>query len=179
MKNTWRILGAVAALTLGACTDDNGGGGGGSGGSCTGNFSGAVTATVRTCTVTAAKLANGQLLYTIEIEPATGGTLSSVDNVIISVLGDAKAATYSGADVKQATGTVISTDGEKEYKLQLGYAGEALGSATLTINAVPAGQPVGNTTQYAGFGGTAQVKYTAATGVGHTGDVNLSLTFKR
>ena len=56
MKKTWRILGAVAALTLGACTgggDGGEGGNGGSTGSCTGTFSGAVTANVGTCSVSA------------------------------------------------------------------------------------------------------------------------------
>jgi hypothetical protein len=178
MKNTWRILGAVVALSLAACEENNDGGGGTTpGATCTGSFSGALTGNVRTCTVKAAKLANGQLQYTIEVEPASGATVSSVSDVLIAVLGDAKTGTYSGTDVKEATSTVISTDGDKQYELQLGVGGETLGAATLTLTAVPSAA-VGPT-QVEGFSGSAQIRYSAAADSGNTGTVDLSLTFKR
>jgi hypothetical protein len=178
MKNTWRILGAVAALTLGACTGGGDGGENGNGGgtgSCTGTFSGAVTANVGTCSVSAVKIpSTGQLQFTIKLTPATGTSITRASNVILTVLGDAKTATYSGADFKEGLGTIetASTD----YELQIITGSQTLGSATLTIDSVPAGTPVGDRTNYESFGGNAQIKFVPTSG---TGEVNLALTFKR
>jgi hypothetical protein len=183
MKNTWRILAAVTALSLAACPgDDDEDGDTGTSGSCTGTFSGAVTGTVRSCTVTAAKLAtNGELIYTITVEPAAGsGTVKNVDDIILSLSGEPTKGTFSGTTIREATGSVYSTDQEKQYDLQLGF-GEAstLGSATLVIDAVPTGQDEGADTYYEGFGGRAQIRYEASPTYSHTGTVDLSLTFKR
>ena len=182
MKNTWRILGAVAALTLGPCTGggDGGGdgnGGGGTGATCTGTFSGAVTGNVGTCSMTAVKIpSTGQLQFTIEFKPATGTGLSTDEvSTIITVLGDAKTATYSGADIKEGLGTLYTTD-NKAYELEILGGTQRYGSATLTIDSVPAGTPVGERTNYAGFGGNAQIKFSTTNA---TGDINLALTFKR
>ncbi len=180
MKNTWRILAAVAALSLAACDDDNNGGDTGTGGgSCTGTFSGAVTGTVRSCTVTAAKLStNGQLLYTLTVEPATGsGTLKSADDIIITLMGNPTKGTFSGTSIIEATGSVYSTDQDKQYDLSLGF-GADLGAASLTIDTVPTGRDEGADTYYAGFGGRAQIKFDASPVYDHTGSVDLSLTFK-
>jgi hypothetical protein len=181
MKNTWRILGAVAALTLGACTGGGDGGEGGNGagtGSCMGTFSGAVTGNVGSCSITAVKIpSTGQLQFTIKFKPASGLPIPSDKDIstIVTVLGDAKAATYSGADIKEGLGTIYTTD-NKAYELQITSAGTRYGSATLTIDSVPTGTPVGERTNYAGFGGNAQLKFSTTNA---TGDINLALTFTR
>jgi hypothetical protein len=183
MKNTWRILGAVVALALAACTEENGGDGGGGGtttGTCTGTFSGAITGTVRSCTVEATKFANNnEIDFTIEITPATGsGTLKSVDNLIITLTGDVKTGTFTGATLKNATGSVFSTDADKQYDVQLGFGGD-IGTASLTLDAVPAPTNTGGNLNYQGFSGSTQVKFDAPPTADYTGSVNLSLTFKR
>ena len=182
MKNTWRILAAVAALSLAACTDDDEDGGGGTGGgSCTGTFTGAVTGSVGSCTVTATKLdTNGELLYTIRVEPAVGsGTVKSVDDIIITLSSknDPAKGSFTGTAIREATGSVYSTDQDKQYDLQLGF-GADLGSASLTIDSVPTGKDEGADTLYEGFGGRAQIKYDASPIQDYTGSVELALTFK-
>ncbi|HEX8436325.1 hypothetical protein [Archangium sp.] len=180
MKNTWRILAAVAALSLAACpSDENGGGNGTGSGSCTGTISGALTGSVRTCTVMAEKLAtNGELLYTITIEPATSGDVETIDDIIVSFMGDPKTGTFSGSAFRQFTGSIFGKDGNKQFDVQLGF-NDNRGSATLVIDSVPTGEPAGNNTVYKGFNGRAQIQYTATPGTDSTGTVDLSLTFKR
>jgi hypothetical protein len=180
MKNTWRILAAVAALSLAACDDNNEDGDTGSGsGSCTGTFSGAVTGTVRSCTVTAAKLdTNGQLLYTLTVVPAAGsGSIKSADDIIITLMGNPTKGSFSGTSIIEATGSVYSTDQDKQYDLSLGF-GADLGAVSLTIESVPTGRDEGAETYYAGFGGKALVKFDASPSYDYTGSVDLSLTFK-
>jgi outer membrane lipoprotein SlyB len=178
MKNTWRILAAVTALSLAACPGDDGGDGGNGTGSCTGAFSGALTGTVRSCSVEAEKLAtNGQTIYTITVEPATGGAIESVDDIKLTFTSDPKTGTFSGAAIKEATGSVFGTGGDKQFDVQLGFSDDR-GAVTLVIDSVPAGEAAGNDTIYQGFGGRAQIQYAATPGTASSGTVDLSLTFK-
>ncbi|MFY0529391.1 hypothetical protein ACN28I_41580 [Archangium gephyra] len=176
MRKTLRILGAVVALSLGACVDPGDGGGDGNT-VCTGTYSGAITGRVSFCSLEATKLANGQLQYFLQIDPEQGsGNVSGSDGVLITLTGDPKTGTLTGSAVTQILGTVTSTD-DKEYSVQKGAA-ENLGSLSLTIDSVPAGQAAGTGTLYQWFGGKAQIQYAAAAGAGYTGTVNLSLEFK-
>lgn len=175
MRKTWRILGAVLALSLGACPGDGDGDGDGNT-ACTGTYSGAITGRVSFCSLEATKLPNGQLQYFLQIDPEQGsGNVSSSDGVLITLTGDPKTGTLTGSSVTQILGSVTAID-DKEYSVQKGTA-ETLGTLSLTINSVPSGQAAGTGTLYQWFGGNAQIQYAAAAGAGYTGTVNLSLEF--
>ncbi|QRK08210.1 hypothetical protein JQX13_51205 [Archangium violaceum] len=186
MRKTWWTLGSVVALSLAACGGNNGGGNNGGGNDagtgtevvCTGTFSGAVTGKVKFCSLEAATLANGQLQYSLQIEPEEGsGTIESSDTLLLFMSGDPKTGTYSaGNGITQALGGVESTDG-KRYSVQLS-SGSGIGAVTLTIDSVPAGKDSGGNTLYEWFGGKAQIQYAPPEGSDYSGTVNLSLDFK-
>ena len=176
MKKTWRILGAVMALSLGACEDPGDGGGDGNT-VCTGTYSGAITGRVSFCSLQATRLANGQLQYSLVIEPEQGsGNVESSDTLLLTLTGEPKTGTLTGSSLTQVLGSVFSAD-DKQYSVQQGV-GENLGSVSLTIDSVPSGQSTGNGTLYQWFGGKAQIRYAAAASAGYTGTVDLSLEFK-
>jgi hypothetical protein len=174
MKETWRSLAVLVALSLAACGD-----GENDTTVCTGTYSGAVTGRVQFCSLEATRLANGQLQYSLQIEPQPGsGTVDSSDNVLLILSGEPRTGTYTGSAISQALGSVYSTD-DKQYSLQQGVGGESLGSVTLTVESVPDGQNLGNgNTLYQWFGGKAQIRYAAPASAGYTGTVDLTLDFK-
>ncbi|HEX5748586.1 MAG TPA: hypothetical protein VFZ09_20265 [Archangium sp.] len=178
MREMWRNLGAVLALSLAACGDPNDGGGNGNT-VCTGTYSGALTGRVSFCSLEATRLASGQLQYNLQIDPAPGsGTVQSNDNILITLTGEPKTGTLTGTAISQALGSVYSSN-DRQYTLQQGLGGESLGLVSLTIDSVPGGQSAGNgNTLYQWFGGKAQIRYAAPAGAGYTGTVDLSLDFK-
>lgn len=176
MKTMWKLVGSLAVLSLAAC------GGGGSSNEttvCTGTISGAVTGTVKFCSLEASKLNTGDLVYTLSIEPASGGTIdSNGGSLVFYTSGDPKTGTLSGTAISQATGSLNSTSGN-QYVVQQGLGGTNLGSVSLTIDSVPTKQDAGNgNALYQWFGGKATLQYAPPEGSSYTGTVNVTLDFK-
>ncbi len=180
MNKAWWTLGLCAGLSLAACggtgDDGDGNGDGNDPSVCSGTYSGAVTGKVRFCSLEAMKLSNGELQYSLQIEPESGsGTIEDSHNLTVFVTGDPQKGTYD-TTISQAIGTLTGTDG-KEYSLQRGLGADQ-GSVLLTVDSVPAGQDTGSGILYQWFGGKAQLKYVAPPDAAYTGEVNLSLTFQ-
>ncbi|HSP78877.1 MAG TPA: hypothetical protein VLQ93_10125 [Myxococcaceae bacterium] len=177
MNKVWWTLGLCAGLSLAACGEpgDDGDGNGNETSVCSGSYTGAVTGRVRFCSLEATKLSNGELQYSLQVEPESGsGTIEESHTLSVFVTGEPQKGTYD-TTINQAIGTLVATDGN-EYSLQRGL-GEDHGSVLLTVDSVPAGQDVGAGVLYEGFGGKAQLKYVAPPGSSYTGEVNLTLTF--